>query len=160
MVEHTYTDPVIKLLPLGDTNLHSITWRNYLALGFTNEHIPELIRLATDTELAELPWVNDEPLPEVFAQIHAWRVLGQLKAVEAIPALLGLFHEIDDDDHDWADEYIPDVLGMIGVPSIQPSLEYLLDPLHGMYARIAAAKTCHVKLEPGILKPGVTVSEG
>jgi hypothetical protein len=30
---------------------------------------------------------------------------------------------------------------MIGVPSIQPSLEYLLDPSHGTYARIAAAKT-------------------
>ena len=141
MVEHTYTDPVAKLLPLGDTNIRSRTWRNYLAMGFTNEHIPELMRLMTDTGLAELPWIDGEPFPEVYAQIHAWRVLGQLKAVEAIPALLGLLHEIDDDENDWADDDIPIALGIIGAAAIQPSLEYLLNPSHGTYARIAAATT-------------------
>jgi hypothetical protein len=39
----------------------------------------------------------DEDLSEWYAQIHAWRALAQLKAEEAIPALVGILHQIDDE---------------------------------------------------------------
>ncbi|MCG2783573.1 MAG: DUF1186 family protein [Anaerolineae bacterium] len=139
MIEHNYTKPVAKLLSLGDKKLRTNRWMDYLSLGLTSEDIPELIRLAQDTEMAELPWENNEPLPEVFGQIHAWRVLGQLRAVEAIPVLLGILHEVDDDQNDWAGEDIPEALGLIGAPAIAPCLEYLQDLTQQTYARVAVA---------------------
>ena len=70
-------------------------------LGLTSEHIPALIRMATDEELN---WANADSL-EVWAPVHAWRALGQLHAEEAIEPLMRLFHEHDDSD--WVGEELP-----------------------------------------------------
>ena len=51
MSELAYVEPVSQLLTLGDVGGQR-EWRDYAALGLAAEHIPELIRMALDEELA------------------------------------------------------------------------------------------------------------
>jgi hypothetical protein len=133
-----YSHPVSQLLTLGETGVHDS--RSYLKMGFTREHIPDLIRLLEDRELSTLPWdEKGNAPPEVYAQAHAWRVLAQLEAVEAIPSLIGLLHYIDEDNDDYIGEEIPIMLGKLGAPAIDPCRVYLADRSHGTFARVAAA---------------------
>ena len=69
-----YTPPVDRLLTYGDAR-NLILQPDYLELGFEPEHIPELIRMATD---ARLNWADSESL-EVWAPIHAWLPIGVTK---------------------------------------------------------------------------------
>jgi hypothetical protein len=132
-----YSEPVAQLLKRGETNIHDFP--NYLELGLSPEHIPELIRLVEDEELHDLPWgENDEVPPEVYAQVHAWRALAQLNAVEAIPALIGVLHFIDEGDDDFVGEEIPIMLGKLGAPAIEPCRAYLADQQNSEFTRIAA----------------------
>ncbi len=119
----SYTPPIGKLLTYGDgreigENLKD--WPQYLELGIGPEHIPDLIRMATDEELR---WVESDML-EVWAPIHAWRTLAVLHAEEAIEPLLPLLDEAEDDD--WVVEELPRVYAMIG-PAALPALERYLD---------------------------------
>jgi hypothetical protein len=134
-METTYLNPVDKLLTYGDCR-QLRTWPNYLELGINEEHIPELIRMLKDDNLNS---AQSDSL-EVWAPAHAWRVLGQLKAVEAIDALIDRLKGIDEDD-DWANEELPTVLAMIGPKAIPKLTEYLKDENNGLFARIAAART-------------------
>lgn len=110
-----YQPPVERLLICGKPDqAASHAWSDYRALGIGPQQIPELIRMAVDEELSQAP---EESL-EVRAPVHAWRALGQLRAVEAIEPLLALFERLDDD---WAAEEIPEVLGRIG-PAALPIL--------------------------------------
>lgn len=141
---NTYAEPVAQLLKLGRPE--GVEWLDYSTLDITRDHIPELIRLVEDHELRfieppdDLP--DDEDLPEWFAQIHAWRALGQLKAEEAIPAILGILHQIDGDDYDdWISEDAEEVFALIGPAAIRPLAEYLANDENGLYARVAAASS-------------------
>ncbi|HLD65932.1 MAG TPA: hypothetical protein VJA19_07805 [Pseudomonas sp.] len=107
-------------------------WPDYLALGLGPEHVPDLIRMATDPDLN---WADSESL-EVWAPVHAWRALGQLRAEAAIEPLLALFHELEDSD--WAPE-LSEVFGLIGPTAIPALMAYLTDPQHGLYPRAYAA---------------------
>jgi hypothetical protein len=128
---------VSQLLTLGETDIHAS--RDYLKMGFTREHIPDLIRLVEDKELRNLPWDEKGNVPpQVYAQVHAWRALAQLGAVEAIPSFIALLHYIDDDDDDYIGEEIPVMLGKLGAPAIDPCREYLADSSHSTFARVAA----------------------
>lgn len=142
---NTYTEPVSRLLKLGRP--HGEAWLDYSALGLTRDHVLDLIRLVEDHEMrimeppVDLP--DDEDLPEWYAQIHAWRALGQLKAEEAIPAILGILHQVDDEDDDWIGEDADEVFALIGPVAIDPIAEYLRDDTNGLYARVEAAKSLH-----------------
>jgi hypothetical protein len=128
---------VSQLLTLGETDIHAS--RDYLKMCFTREHIPDLIRLVEDKELRNLPWDEKGNVPpQVYAQVHAWRALAQLGAVEAIPSFIALLHYIDDDDDDYIGEEIPVMLGKLGAPAIDPCREYLADSSHSTFARVAA----------------------
>ncbi len=134
-----YSSPVSNLLTLGETEIQEL--RNYLDMGFTREHIPELIRMVEDEDLHYVEWNPDgTPPPDVYAQVHAWRILTQLNAVEAIPSFLGLLHSIDDDNDDYVGEEIPRMLGRLGAPAIDPCREYLADWSNEVFARVAAAQ--------------------
>lgn len=113
-----YTPPVDQLLKLGRPKGRD--WLDYIAqYQLTTEHVPELIRLALD----EFEYKSDEETPEVYSSIHAWRTLGQLKAVESIDPLITLVENAEDDD--WVWEGLPMVFGMIGpaaIPALQQSL--------------------------------------
>jgi HEAT repeat protein len=76
----------------------------------------------------------------VWAPIHAWRVLGQLRAAEAVEPLIGLLHRIDDEDDDWVDEELALVFGLLGAAAIPALSNYLADSTPGLYARTAAAR--------------------
>ncbi len=139
MNTYSYYNPVAQLLVLGETGICES--RDYLALGFTSEHVSDLIRLVKDEYLLDLPRDEDDNVPpEVYAQVHAWRTLTQLGAQEAIPAFISILYLIDSDDDDYIDEEIPRMLAEFGEAAIQPCWQYLLDPTHSLYARIAAAK--------------------
>jgi hypothetical protein len=48
----SYASPLDKLLTYGYPEEHAEkTWPDYLALGLTTEHIPELLRMVTDKDL-------------------------------------------------------------------------------------------------------------
>ncbi len=129
-----YTAPVDQLLTYGDGG-DSDEWPNYIALGLTDDHIPELIRMATDETLL---WSKSDA-PEKWAPTHAWRALGQLRAEAAIKPLLGLFHFIDERLDDQMTDELPKVLGMIGPAAVAPLGDYLIDDSGGLHARIAVS---------------------
>jgi len=142
MIDHNYTEPISKLLMLGRPD-NRYGWLDYQKMGITPADIPELIRLVEDKELrwmdrpADLP--EDEDLTEWYGQIHAWRALAQLKAEEAIPALLNILQEIDDYMDDWYGEDAFKVFPMIGPAAIRPLAAYLANAKHGTWARVAAS---------------------
>jgi len=136
MTGSIYQFPVSQLLTYGDC-LELPRWPeelDYLPLGFGPEHVPELVRMAMDDDLL---WADSDGL-EVWAPIHAWRVLGQLRAEAAVEPLLTLLHLVDDQNNDWVDEELPQVFAMIGPAAIEPLAAYLRDPSHGTWACIAA----------------------
>jgi len=135
--ENDYLPPVAQLLTYGDCRKLP-AWPedlDYLPLGFGPEHIPDLIRMMTDEGLR---WADSESL-EVWAPIHAWRVLGQLRAEAAIEPLLGVLSQTDEFDDDWTMEELPDVFGLIGPAALDPLATYLADDDHGLWARVTAA---------------------
>lgn len=132
-----YPPPVNKLLTLGSCERNREGWPDYLKHGFGPEHIPDLIRMATDLELNQ---AVTESL-EVWAPVHAWRTLGQLRAEEAIEPLLTLLHRIDETDDDWIGEELPGVYEMIGPAAIPALTTYLTDTTHGLWARVAAVSS-------------------
>jgi hypothetical protein len=131
-----YTPPVDRLLAYGDAR-EPKEWRDYVAeLGLTGEHVPELIRMATDEEL----YYSESEDPEVWAHIHAWRALGQLRAAAAAEPLFELFDLIDDEDDDWVADEVPTILAMLGPVSLPLLTRVLVGDSHGLWARIAAAR--------------------
>src|SRR6266702_6013884 len=129
----SYGPPVEQLLTYGEGRGYSSkNWPNYLELGLTQEHIPELIRMATDDELN---WADSDSL-EVWAPIHAWRALGQLRAEAAVEPLLTLFEALDDSD--WVTEELPEVFAMIGPAALPALAAYIADVSHDVEARFSA----------------------
>jgi hypothetical protein len=127
-----YTPPVDRLLTYGDART-LILWPGYLELGFEPEHIPELIRMATDPRLNGA----DSDSLEVWAPIHAWRALGQLHAEAASVPLLSLFDELD--ANEWILEEMPDVYGQIGPAAIPALTGYLAQASHLPFSYVAAS---------------------
>ena len=101
--------------------------------SLTPEQIPVLISLATQ-------WV-DAPPEDVadYGPVHAWRALGQMRAVEAVQPLLDIQDELDELDDDWYLEEFHHVFGLIGPPAIEPLAAYLSDDSHHEFPRIKAA---------------------
>jgi hypothetical protein len=133
LAEDTYQPPVDRLLRLSRPG-SSVKERHYEAFG--REHVPELIRMATDETLLSGPSESNI----VWAPIHAWWVLGKLRAEEAIGPLIGLLHRVDTEDDDWVGEDLPEVLAEIGPAALSPLVEYLTDSAYGEWARVAAAR--------------------
>ena len=64
--------------------------------GLRSEHVPALVDIARR-------WleVGDRPDDETFfAPVHAWRALGQLRAVEAVEPLLAMQKQLDKEGDD------------------------------------------------------------
>lgn len=135
-----YSFTVAELLALGDCldTLGRQGWTDYLALGLTTEHVPELILMATDKRLL---WAESDDA-EVWAPIHAWRALGQLRAEAAVEPLVRLMHQIEEmtDLYDWVDETMPKAFELIGPPAIPALTAFLNETKHGMYQRITAMR--------------------
>jgi hypothetical protein len=133
---YRYSPPVDRLLTYGDCRkFHE--WPNYLELGLSQEHVPELIHMATDEELH---WADSDGL-EVWAPVHAWRALGQLRAEEAVQPLIELLERFDNEIE--SDEYVmsdlPEVFGLLGHAAILPLTAYLQNDEHLDRSRITVA---------------------
>jgi hypothetical protein len=133
MDTYQYREPVAALLTLGSPQ----EWDTYNELGITQEHLPELLRMIADENLN---WdeTDEDENDKFWAPIHAWRILGNLRAAEAVHPLLERF-DLDEED-DWALEDIPKALAMIGPPAFHPMAQYLADEKNPMYSRTAIAE--------------------
>src|SRR5258708_635517 len=128
-----YQPAVERLLTYGESDLiRPDKWPDYRGLGIGPEQIPDLIQMATDEELN----VAATESAEVWAPLHAWRALGQLRAVEAVEPLLELFDRLEDDD--WVHQELPAVFGLIGPAALAALAAYLADLSHTDSSRISA----------------------
>lgn len=134
-----YSPPVDQLLTYGDCREIKEMPDYPGKFGLTEEHIPDLIRMATDPKIA---WADSESLV-VWANIHAWRALGQLRAEAAIEPLISLFWNAEEDD--WVMEEMPEVFGNIGTAAIPALTAYLQKKSNHLYPRSTAA-TCLTKI--------------
>jgi hypothetical protein len=141
-----YPDPVARLLTIGDPSKvrrkqdwrGGSGWPDYaVEFGIKHEHRHELIRMVTDEQLNQA----HPDSSEIWAPIHAWRSLGQMKAVEAIEPLISLFSRVDEEDDDWVSEELPEVMGMIGSAGIPALSEYLASSNYGLWARVVASSS-------------------
>ncbi len=136
--ENTFQMPVSQLLSLGKPSADSKEEANttdYLAMGLSQNDVPELIRMAVHEGLHSGP--NDSKM--VWAPVHAWRALGQLKATEAILPLLTLLQRIDRFDDEWIMTDIPSAFAGIGPAAIPALTDYLVNPANLEHARICAS---------------------
>jgi len=135
----TYTPPVNKLLTIGEPeSVNPDKWPDYMEFGLDPEHIPDLIRMATDRKLRDLEEEDyEDEDPDYWAPIHAIRALGQLHAETAIEPLVNLLAELKDDE--WMFEELPFVYGMFGPAAIPALAAYLADSSHEMYSRAYAS---------------------
>src|SRR3954464_12803481 len=118
-----YAAPVQRLLSIGETRGYNPSeWPDYCArFELQREHISDLIRMACDAGLNQA----DASSNEVWAPMHAWRALGQLRAEEAVLPLLALLAAIEDDEA--AAEELPVCFVMIGQAAISPLSAFLVD---------------------------------
>src|SRR5260370_19225856 len=122
----SYTSPVDKLLTHGGPEAYDVeNWPDYLAVGLTSEHIPELLRMVTDKELIGADPGED---PTGWAPVHAMRALGQLRDISALEPLLAASDMLLDYDEglgEWALEELPEIYALLGPQGI-PSLASVL----------------------------------
>ena len=90
-----------------------------------------LVEMATDRRLHEAEAAS----PDVWAPLHAIRLLGELGAPEAVEPLLPLFAW----DDDWLAEALPECFGRIGGPALGPLRGLLFDRGHDQWAAGRAA---------------------
>jgi hypothetical protein len=132
--KYGYHPPVDQFLTLGDVRGEPRV--DYLSLGLGPDDVPELIRLAQDDAL----WQADGETPEVWAPVHAWRALGDLRAQEAIEPMVALLGKPDPDEFDdFIGEDFPDIFAQLGPAAIPPLATYLRAPGRGMWSRVTAS---------------------
>lgn len=132
-----YDELVGRLSALDEPSLYRDAWLDYVALGLGAEHVPDLIRMATDDALHTAD--GDSLL--IWAPVHAWRALGQLKAESAVGPLLGLFWRADEDHDEWLCGDLPKVMALIGPVAIPALVAYVQDTAHGVWARVSASES-------------------
>jgi hypothetical protein len=128
-VRGDYADPVRQLLTIGEAREAPAQWPNYpVKFGLGDQHVDELIRLAGDPA----SHTADSDAAEVWAPVHAWRALGQLRAEASIAPLLALLKTLDLDEA--ADAELPVVFAMIGPAAIPLITGVLVDPANPPFA--------------------------
>ena len=133
MSNQSYQPPVSQLLSYGNCNEMSLDqWPNYVEeFGFEEKHISELISIATDKSFFG---IDEEDCLEIWAPVHAWRTLAQLKAEAAIEGLTPLF-TIDDD---WIREELPKVYALIGAAALPKLTAHLANTEYEEHIRAIA----------------------
>lgn len=140
MGTNIYSGLAARVLTYGDTRRSPFRIEDeydYLADGFDASHIPDLIRVLEDDELGDA----DSDSPELWAQTHAWRILGMLRAEAAIEPLLQLLRYVDERDDDWVQDEVPKILAYIGEAALEPAARFLADSSNGQWARVGACAT-------------------
>ena len=136
--ENPFLPPVDQLLRLGEPDVEDANISSYGALGLSLSDEDEIIRLLkhAQVETFDCP----EWMASIWAPLHAWRALGELKSIKAISPLLNLVAELHEDLDDWVYTDLPSHLAKIGPSVIQPALALLLDRKRSRQARSAAGE--------------------
>jgi hypothetical protein len=135
-----YPPPLDRLLTLGEPERNK-DWADYSELGIGPDHRAELLRMAGDPQFDAMPPES----PAVWAPVHAWRALGQLRAAEVLDPLLARLARVTDENWDetWDDTLARDfsrIAALIG-PGILPRLSaFLADRERDHSARGIAAE--------------------
>lgn len=133
-----YSAPLDQLLRLGEVDFGA-PWRDYRSLGLGPEHLPDLIRMATDAELVSMADEEDADEATAWAPEHALRAIGQLGAVEATGPVLDGLDRLRDVHDAWVED-LGDVLAALG-PGVLPSCEsYLKDDAREESCRYVVAE--------------------
>ena len=134
-----YKPPVAGLLTVGEPAAWGANslgrWPDYTAMGLSASDSPELLRMAKDKGLH----LSERESHLVWAPLHAWRALGQLRAVEAVEPLLEMLEFLERINDDAGLEEMPVVLSLMGPPAIEPAGLYLEAATNSLYSRVAAA---------------------
>jgi len=125
------TDRMQLLLELGEADQRG-DWPDYLQHGFTEADVPALLDLVADETFDQ----TDSKSRAVWAPLHAWRTLGQLGSALAAKPLIAEFDRLCEDD--WALPELSKVVGMLGIPAIEPLAAFLNDPERKEFARVMA----------------------
>jgi hypothetical protein len=138
MATSQYSSPVNQLLTYGDPLTHGRDWSEYLNLGITNDHIPSLIQILEDEAL----FLSESEDEDYWAVVHAWRLMGVLRAEAAIPALIAVLGRWGDEEPwwEWINEEFPDVFLAIGMVAIPALVEFIADRQQLDFPRGTAAR--------------------
>lgn len=131
--DEPFTPPVSLLLELGEARRDDQEER-IAALGLTQEHVPDLVRLALDRELNAADDNDGDDAAELWGPVNAVLALKQLDVSAHVPQLVAAF----DLDSDWLREETPAMLGKVGGPALEPLRAYLMDQSRWIFGRAAA----------------------
>jgi Protein of unknown function (DUF1186) len=139
MTASQYSPPVAQLFSYGDAHTNMGEWDGYQPLGITADHIPDLIRILSDESLFQ----SESEGVDYWAVVHAWRVVAELKAETAIPALIAVLGRWGDEEGwwDWINEELPDVFGAIGTAAIPALVGFIVDTTQAEFPRGTAARS-------------------
>lgn len=128
-----YPPPLDELLRVGDASEYMASAARIEALGLTQAHVPDLVRMTRDRALNTAMSDTDE----VWAPIHALHALKQFDVTEHVAELLPLF----DVDTDWFGSALPHVLQNTGAPGLELLGDYVRDRKRWIWGRAGAAET-------------------
>jgi hypothetical protein len=126
---------IAQLYQLGDPRQLEVKkdkqgWHDYLQYGFSEADVPELIELVRNQSLS-----TSTDRMEVWVPLYAWRILGQLRAADAITPLISMIEFFVKEKDEWAITEMSEVMGNMGQPAIEPLLNYLMDHSNSEMAR-------------------------
>src|SRR4051794_16468411 len=121
-----YKAPVQQLLSIGETRSYNPSeWPDYCArFGLEREHVGDLIRMACDAALNQAESTSSK----VWAPMHAWRALGQMRAEQAVLPLLAHLRAAEDAEAGALE--LPAVVGVRRPGAISPPFELPPDRAH------------------------------
>ncbi len=126
-----YAPPVDALITLGEPRKPGVAERR-AALGLRQEHLADLLRMARDRDL----YTANGDTDQVWAPLHAFYALKDLDVSAVIPELLPLL----DLEDDWLSDALPDLLGKVGAPALEPIRAYLTDRTRWAYGHAEACR--------------------
>jgi hypothetical protein len=125
--DDAYLAPLDQLLTIGNPLEVDDADQRIAQLGFSQEHVPDLVRMARDRALNTGPGDSNA----IWAPIHALTALASLDASAYAAELVPLF----DVDSEWFGEDLPDLLGKVGQPALEPLRQYIQDTTRWQYGR-------------------------
>jgi hypothetical protein len=125
--DEVYPSPLDKLLTLGSALKIADINEQIAKLGFTQAHVPDLVRMSRDRALNTM----DGEADAVWAPIHALIALANLDVSAHVAELVPLF----DVDSEWFGEDLPEILGKAGQPALEPLRQYIQDNTRWQYGR-------------------------
>ena len=137
--DQPYAPPLDQLLRIGEPDPAATA--EIARLGISQEHVPDLVRMARDRALNTADGASDE----VWAPTHALNELERLDVSDYAADLITLF----DIDSEWFGEQLPEVLKNTPA-ALEPLGRYVQDPTRWVYGRAYASSTFSmlVKLHP------------